>query len=327
MKTIFSTAAVHPRNRFDYWHSVACNNVVNHDSKPECRQNFEAELRSGALADITFFLFENSPMAIEHTAGHVGRANAAEVFVYRQVAGMLAIEQAGREAILKPGDITLLDPGLPYAGKFSSGSKSLALKVPRRLLEARLGKTREIMLHPITPSAGEGRLTSALVAMLPANADKLDPATQEIVKDQVLDLVAVAVTKATDRGKPRVSSARSLVLVNVRAAIEARLTDPALDAQTIAAAAGVSVRYANAVLAQEGTSMMRLIQARRLARCRRALADPSQAHRTVSEIAFGWGFADMTHFGRKFRAAYGSLPSEYRRRQGTSVRNGLDGAD
>ena len=94
---------------------------------------------------------------------------------------------------------------------------------------------------------------------------------------------------------------------------EARLTDPALDAETVAAAAGVSVRYANAVLAEHDTSIMRFIQARRLERCRQALDDPSQTHRTVSEIAYGWGFSDMTHFGRKFRAAYGLLPSEHRK--------------
>ena len=63
---------------------------------------------------------------------------------------------------------------------------------------------------------------------------------------------------------PRLSSARSLALVNLRAAIEARLTDPALDAGTVAAAAGVSVRYANEVLARNDTSIMRLVQARRL---------------------------------------------------------------
>jgi AraC family transcriptional activator of tynA and feaB len=75
----------------------------------------------------------------------------------------------------------------------------------------------------------------------------------------------------------------------------------------------VSVRYANTVFAEEGTSIMRLVWARRLERCRYALEDPSQAHRTVSEIAYGWGFSDRTHFGRSFRAAFGSLPREYRR--------------
>jgi AraC family transcriptional regulator, positive regulator of tynA and feaB len=70
---------------------------------------------------------------------------------------------------------------------------------------------------------------------------------------------------------------------------------------------------APSLLAEEGTSIMRLVRARRLEHCRRALEDPSQAHRKVSEIAYGWGFSDMTHFGRSFRATFGSLPSEYRR--------------
>ncbi len=99
----------------------------------------------------------------------------------------------------------------------------------------------------------------------------------------------------------------------MRAAIDARLADPNLDAATVAAAAGVSVRYANAVLAQDDTSIMRLIQAKRLARCRKALEDPSQAHRMISEIAYGWGFTDMTHFGRRFKAAYRFSPSDCRR--------------
>jgi AraC family transcriptional activator of tynA and feaB len=83
--------------------------------------------------------------------------------------------------------------------------------------------------------------------------------------------------------------------------------------RSVAAAAGVSLRYANAALADENTSISRVIQERRLARCKKALEDPAQAHRTVSDIAYSWGFSDMTHFGRKFREAFGRLPSEYRR--------------
>ncbi len=109
------------------------------------------------------------------------------------------------------------------------------------------------------------------------------------------------------------SSPRTLVLLNLHAAIEARLHDPALDSRTAAAIAGVSVRYANAVLAELDTSIARLIQTKRLARCRRALEDPAQRHRTLSEIAYGWGFSDMTHFGRAFKKTYGALPSDYRR--------------
>ena len=78
----------------------------------------------------------------------------------------------------------------------------------------------------------------------------------------------------------------------------------------------MSVRHADALLAREGTSIARLIRSWRLARCRRALEDPLQRHRTVGEIAFGWGFSDLTHFGRRFTAAYGMSPGEYRRLAG-----------
>lgn len=97
---------------------------------------------------------------------------------------------------------------------------------------------------------------------------------------------------------------------------------PIVDAQAVANAIGVSVRYANEVLAEHGTSITKLIQARRLARCRYALEDPNQAHRTVSEIAYGWGFADLTHFGRRFKHAYGILPSEAQRLAKQSRRGG-----
>ena len=103
--------------------------------------------------------------------------------------------------------------------------------------------------------------------------------------------------------------------MKVRTAIEARLTDPALDLETVAVR-GVTRRYANAALAEQGTSIMHFIQSRRLERCRVALEDPLQMHRTISEIAYGWGFSDMTHFARKFRAAYGASPREYRKNSG-----------
>jgi AraC-like DNA-binding protein len=145
---------------------------------------------------------------------------------------------------------------------------------------------------------------------------------EEVLKHQMIDLIAVSLAKMVQSGTPRISSARGLVLLRVRAAVERRLSDPALDGEAVAAAAGVSVRYANLVLADEGTSIGRYIQDRRLARCRRALEDPHQAHRSLSEIAYGWGFSDMTHFGRSFRKAYGMLPSVYRKfaSQGTPGR-------
>jgi AraC-like DNA-binding protein len=148
--------------------------------------------------------------------------------------------------------------------------------------------------------------------MVPVEAENLTDTAMDMIRDHAMDLVAASLAKLTDGEVPRVSSSHALTLTRLRAAVEARLGDPSVDAESIATAAGVSVRYANEVLAEHGASLMRLVKTRRLERCRRALEDPLQAHRTISDIAYSWGFSDMTHFGRVFRAAYGLLPKDHR---------------
>ena len=311
MKTIFSTDEVHPRDRFDYWHSVACRTMVAHDSMPTSRQTFHAELRGGALAEIGLIHVSADGHQFSRGARH---AESEDLLICHQIAGRLTLEQCGREIALDPGSFMLLDPRVPYSGVSSPSASLLVLTVPRYLLESRLGRAPQVISIAVEPVKGEAALTSSMLAMLPDIADGLTKGTaEELVREQLLDLVALSVGQAMGRGRTRVSSARAVVLMKVRTAIDARLADPGLDAQSVAQAAGVSLRYANAALSDEGTSIGRLIQARRLLRCRRALEDPTQAHRTVSEIAYGWGFSDMTHFGRKFKAAFGQLPSECRK--------------
>jgi AraC family transcriptional activator of tynA and feaB len=311
VKMIFSTDEVHPRDRFDYWHGVACRTIVAHDSTPASRQAFHAQVRTGALAEIGLIEFDADGFHFSRGGRH---ADSDDLLVCRQVAGSMALEQCGREIVLEPGSFMLLDPRVPYSGSFSSPASLLILRVPRPLLESRLGRAPQVMSVSVAPVQGEAALTSSILAMLPQIVAGLAKgAAEEMVREQTLDLVALSVGAAMGKARASVSSARAVVVMKVRSAIEARLADPALDASSVAAAAGVSLRYANAALADEGTSIGRLIQSRRLLRCRRALEDSSQAHRTVSEIAYGWGFSDMTHFGRKFKGAFGLLPSEYRK--------------
>jgi len=313
MQQIFSTRDVHPRERFDYWHEIARKNIVYHDSQPDDRPRFEADVDAGVLADIGFIRCALSPLTVSRAADHIARARSDDLLLCRLISGTAAFEQEGREVVLEVGDSILIDPMLPYSGTSRSGLDLLVLKLPRRDLEARIGNVRRMITRAVKPLDPETSLASSFLAMLPDRVGKMSHVAQELLKNQTLDLIAVSLAKMVQSGTPRISSTRGLMLLSVRAAIETRLSDPALDGKTVAAAAGVSVRYANSVLAEEDMSIARYIQERRLARCRRALEDPQQAHRSLSEIAYGWGFSDMTHFGRSFRKAYGILPSVYRK--------------
>jgi len=67
VELLFSTGQVHPRDRFDYWHSVACKQIVDHDSRPEKRTGFEAEIKAGSVGHMGVVQFRNSPMLVTHT--------------------------------------------------------------------------------------------------------------------------------------------------------------------------------------------------------------------------------------------------------------------
>jgi AraC-like DNA-binding protein len=302
---------VHPRDRFDYWHSVACKEIVEHDSVPVSRVQFEAEIKVGSVGALDLVAFQNSPLRVEHGQGHISRGSSEHLFLCRETSGAVSVEQEGRQITLHPGDMTLLDPGLPYSASFSSGSRTLVLKLPRRELQTRLGKTRSMVARLVQLGSTEDSLASSFTAGLPALAGQVRPVCGQLVANFMLDLVALSLAKAVEGATPRVSSSKAMAILQIRAAIKTRLADPGLDVQSVADAVGLSVRYANAILASQDTSIGRLILTKRLERCRQALEDPVQSGRSVSEIAFGWGFSDLTHFGRCFKKAYGMSPSDY----------------
>lgn len=313
MRKLFSTDDVHPRDRFDYWMAGVGRNVIRNDAAPACRRAFRAELHAGSIGAVNLALSQSSAVRVSHTKRHSGQPSDDQLFVFIPLAGSETLQQSGRRAVLTPGQFALVDPRLPHEVSFSEGSDVLTLIFDRRLLECRLGAIQDLTARPVTPATAEARLASGYLAMLPAQAGSLSSAAEDMVEVHLLDLLALALGKVAEGQVSIGSSARSLVRMKLHDAIEARLADPRLDASVVATAAGVSSRYANAVLADENTTLGRLIQTRRLERCRQALADPAQKHRSVSEIAYGWGFSDMTHFGRRFKASYGLLPSEFRR--------------
>ena len=223
------------------------------------------------------------------------------------------MSQDGRDAAMRPGDFMLLDAQRTCTNIFPGPYGLLIIKIPHRAMKARLASSSQLTACTISGgTTGIGGLTSDFIRMIPERIDDLTPTARAQIGEQVLDLVALALAAEGGKERPSLSSPRAIALLQLRAAVERRLSDPGLNPAAAAAAAGISVRYANALLNAEGASLERLIVSRRLERCRRALEDPAQAHRSIGEIAYAWGFSDQSHFTRRFKAAFGSTPRDYR---------------
>jgi transcriptional regulator GlxA family with amidase domain len=104
------------------------------------------------------------------------------------------------------------------------------------------------------------------------------------------------------------------VFENILDFIQKNLTDPALSPKNIAEAHEISLRRLHKLFAEQGCSVSRRIRRLRLSECRKALTTPHD-QRSITQIAFDWGFSDAAHFSRLFRLEFGESPRQARQKQ------------
>ena len=308
---IVSTAGIHPRDRFEYWFESSCQIWGRYENRPADATGFRGELRHLPVTGMALSVFGSNGMTTWRTQRQAARLPEA-VYVFLQLGGNARIGQHGREAHLNAGDMTLIDA--IEAGSFihSPASTCMVAELSRRDCEARLGTLNRWTARRIDGASGAGLIASTFARLLPDQASKLSGPAQGQIALQLLDLVVLAL-KESEGDTVIHSSARLASLLRLKSVVETNLTNCNVTCEQLAAEAGISVRYANQLLDAEETSLQRLLFSQRIAKCQAALSDPAQMHRQITDVAYSWGFSDVSHFGRLFKAKTGLTPREFRR--------------
>lgn len=185
-------------------------------------------------------------------------------------------------------------------------------RLPRRDLERRMGSASLLVLRDLD-AAGNPDLRLASKILLSFMDEPVATASGcSSLREAILDLLAMGLSARLQQ-TARVSSTRERTLLAIHRAVTRNLSNPDLSIDDVATSAGLKVRYANALLEEQGTSLGRLILSMRLEKCAAALRDVSQSHRSIQDIAFAWGFSDHSNFGKRFKDAFGMAPRDYRR--------------
>ena len=243
LQLAFATDTVHPRDRFDLWHDVACRAYAQHECTTEAPTKFEGALRTARLAQATLSIYENSPMDVWRTARQVERAPSDRVFICLQLDNACRISQLGRETTIAPGEFTIVETNRPFRFIYTERSRQMVLDVDRTELTRRLGSVSGLTALTIGPDSAIGGLASGFMQMLPAHAALLSGDAGAHVANQVLDLVAMALGRRAEVGRVKLGSASALTLIRLRSAVEQALPNRDLTCQDVAAVAGISVRY------------------------------------------------------------------------------------
>ena len=97
-----------------------------------------------------------------------------------------------------------------------------------------------------------------------------------------------------------------------QAFIRQNLADASLNPAAVATQLGLSQRTLARIFARRGVTIERSIWSSRLAGAKGDLADFRLSDKSVTEIAFAWGFNDAAHFSRAFSNAFGLSPTRFR---------------
>jgi AraC-like DNA-binding protein len=287
------------RFHFDTRHEEAAHRaqawgVVNHDYFGDLR----VQCLDDGPFDAEFAVYEVGPLRMY-------RIDAPAHRVWRE------IRQHDRGFELRPGDWSLYDPQAPYAITNFERAELLVVQLPRR--EFKGFKVPNLHTSEAHTSALQG-LSAVFGSFLRSLAEQL-PSLPDAVGQPVSDTAIglLASTLAADQQARESTSALPAVLkLRVKQHVQAHLGESDLTIERIAADLRCSKRYLHRIFEDEDCSLDRYIWLSRLERCRAALASPAAASRSISEIAFAWGFNSSPHFCRLFKSQYGVSPREFR---------------
>jgi AraC-like DNA-binding protein len=305
----YDTSLIAERERFAFWQDTVGAlfppaDVCQTGSLPFFGRISRLDLGTLAVAEI-----RSVAQRVKRAQHHIGRY-AEDVFeVNFQITGRGFVSQDGREAVTTAGQFVLYDSTKPYEMRFDGPFKQLTVKLPRSLLKDRLWNANRLTAVDFSWRAGAGQLAFIFMRALGRLASASDTETITRLQEHGLDVLATALRDAdAARRAPDASPARQAQLAHLQAFILRHLGDPALSAQVIADANGLSVRTVYGLFAAEASTPGKWLQAARLEASRRDLADPRQAGRSITDIAFARGFNDAAHFSRVFRAKFGASP-------------------
>lgn len=206
----------------------------------------------------------------------------------------------------------MYDSTRPYMLTFDGDFKQYVLMFPGRVLRSELPDTERLTSSAVGGQRGAGYLMINMIRALADNIDTLAPESACAIADSVRQILIAGLSTLPAAKRVPLSPSRAYQLACIKACVRARLRDPTLSVASIAAELNMSVSTLHRSWGTETCSLADSIWAQRLDGAYRDLCDPSLARRSISEIAFSWGFNDAAHFSRTFRLRFGRTPTDAR---------------
>ncbi|MDF1736470.1 MAG: helix-turn-helix domain-containing protein [Minwuia sp.] len=308
--------------RIDAWTESIYEHYYPLDLTPTDDAFSHGELRILDLPGIRLGALDSDGYTVHRRRNHVASNGSDFYFMPVPLHRSLGLQQDGRDTVLHPGDAAVINTSNAYSYLQHSRNRVATLRLDGPQVRARVPFIDDLVAVPFRRN---GVLTGVLIDFVLSVmrcAEDLDARAAQVLSDQTLDLIGLALTADADAGESAETSVRLAHIRRINREIDANLGQFELGIEVIAERLGLSRRYVQRLVAERGATVSGLIRDRRIAAARRKLADPALSSMSVASIGHAVGFADSTRFSRVFRETTARSPGEYRREIQAGMQSG-----
>jgi AraC-like DNA-binding protein len=313
MRSILTTSAVAEERRFEFWQEAVCDTFVELDCKLLSDRSFAGEIATVNVEGFCFSMVRSRDHKADRTPHRIRHGREEVLLVSAMLTGNGIFVQDGREARIGPGDFLCYDSTRPYTLHFDGDFEQIVLHMPREMMAQHVGRTELFTARPVRRDSAMGQLVFPFLRNTASMLTTLEPVTAQRLADISLALITTAFGEMVCSEKNNQTCTRTAILYRAKSFVEEHLHEFELNTERVAGNLRISTRYLQDLFHAEGTTVSDWIWARRLEKCRQALLDPVRARISISQIATAAGFSDFGHFSRRFKAAYGLSPRDFRR--------------
>lgn len=305
MVSLVDSKRVPPANRLEYWknqvHSANGLNIV--CSTP----NFVGTMTNRSLGSCSI---HGVKILTPHRAIRE-RADDDLCFANLQVSNQGARFNGNREVPMLQGSMLLYQGSEAYELDFDGASDSLVIAIPKSDLEKRVTNLQVHLDEAIDYDPVKITMLAGLLNGVLSTSSDIRQSVQDGLSEAVLNMLVATLYDCDEAVQKTPTFGSAAILQRIKTYIHANLEDPNLNPVMTAESMGITVSYLHKIFLQNNTTLMQYVLAERLERCRKDIAKVDRAG-GISQIAYGWGFNDASHFSRSFRKRFGVSPREYR---------------
>jgi len=305
MIEIFSTAQARSESGIEFWNTLLGETYRGLVVDP-VGQRFHAELKRWSLDGMTLTWPQSA-------AARVSRSRAARsddgLVLHLLHAGQCTVSHRGREAHLTPGDMVLCAAQEAYTFDAPERHQLLIVEFDQAMLSSRMTDVEAHLARPVSGQSASTRiLRNFLLSLWHEASANLDGPTSAAYSDTILSLVAAALQAEPSQAV----AGDDQLLARIKGIVEARLGDAGLTPSAIADQIGMPLRTLQLACSKRGITLSNYIVRRRLEKACELLVN--RPGTPVTAIAYDLGFNDCAYFARRFHAAFGVSPTEFRTR-------------